>query len=81
MGRGLSTVGVAAGFVLAAGGRAIRVVNQDVVLARRADDAVEGVAGLRAAGLVGVLAVSFFAAEDHAAAWDRRASRGHESAD
>jgi len=63
-GRNLS-VRSAARLVFAAGRRAIRLINQDVIVARRADHAVNRLAELIVRGARGVFAARLFAADGH----------------
>ena len=51
--------------MLAAGRRAIRLVNQDVIVARRADHAVNRLAELIVRSAAGVLRACLFAADGH----------------
>lgn len=63
--RGLG-ICLAAGFVLAAGRRAIRFINQNIVVASRADDAINSFRELFVSRrLRGVLSASLFAAHWH----------------
>ena len=60
------SVGLAADFVLAASRRAIGVINEDVVMAGGADDAIDGFGELVVAGIVGgMLAASESAVHGH----------------
>lgn len=58
-------VGLAAGFVFAAAARAIRLVDENVVVASRADDAVDGFVKLFVAGEGSVLSTALFAGNSH----------------
>lgn len=59
-------VGLAAEFVFAAGGRAIGVVNEDVVAASGAQDAIDRFGELAMPGVEGVIGFGFSASH-----WDR----------
>ena len=58
-------VGLPAGLVLAAGGRAIRLIDQNVIAAARAYDAVNRLAELIVPGLGSVLAARLWPADRH----------------
>ncbi|HKV49318.1 MAG TPA: hypothetical protein VJN69_14590 [Candidatus Acidoferrales bacterium] len=58
-------VGLATGFVFAAITRAIRLVDENVIVASRADDAVNGFVELLVTGAGGVLSAALFAGKGH----------------
>jgi hypothetical protein len=58
-------VGLAAGFVFAAGARTIRLIDEDVVVTGRADDAVDRFAELFVSRGCSVLRASLLAADGH----------------
>ncbi len=58
-GLALAFVGLAAGVVFATGGWAIRVVNQNVIVASSAEDAIYGFAELSVLGIERVIRFGF----------------------
>lgn len=58
-------VGLAARFVFAATARAVRLVDENVVVASRTDDAVDGFVKLFVAGEGSVLSTALFAGNSH----------------
>ena len=53
------SVSLAADFVFAAGGRTVGMVNEDVIVAGGAEDAINGFAELGVAGIEGVIGFGF----------------------
>lgn len=58
-------VGLAAGFVFAAGARTVRFIDKDVIVAGRADDAIDRFAELFVSCRYSVVGSTLFAADSH----------------